>query len=524
MKVVKKSVLTLSILLLSISFVLVGCSEGNSKDSVLGGDKQPTATNNSGNESIPATQLKPYKLKLVYPGSIQPDQVKVQEAMNKILQPKINATIELMPIDWGQWDNKANLMIASREKFDIMFTAQWNGHAVNVSKGAFLPMNDDSLDKYGNLLKKHGQGIIDSLNPIFLEGAKINGKNYAVPTNKELAAQGGVIYRSDIAKELNLDMTKVKTIKDLEPILTSVKEKRPDMTPLFLRNGDNFNAHYIVQTDALGDASIPGVILKDQDKTKVVLTSDLDRYNETLKITRDFMKKGYINKDAATTSLGTGEALKSGNVFMVVVPLKPGKDAEMANGISLQGKLKQIEMTPKIVSTGETSGSMLGISTTSEDPERAMILINLLHTDKVLNNLLNFGIEGVHYEKVSDNIIKATDATKNYNPGASWMFGNQFLNYIWETEDPQKWDKFKEFNKDAKKSPGLGFTFNAEPVKTEVAALVNVGKEYDPPLDTGSVDSEKILPKYREKLKAAGLDKILAEKQKQLDAFLASKK
>ncbi|MHA6529877.1 ABC transporter substrate-binding protein [Paenibacillus sp. BAC0078] len=523
MKAVRRNVLVLLMLLLSLTLFLGGCGLSRGYGSEQGVVK-PEASSNTGSDSKPVTDQKPYKLKLVYPGSLQPDQAKVEEAMNKILQPKINATIELMPIDWGQWDNKANLMIASREKFDILFTAQWNGHAVNVSKGAFLPLNDDKLDKYGNLLKKYGQGILDSLNPTFLEGAKINGKNYAVPTNKELAAQGGVIYRSDIAKELGLDMAKVKTIQDLEPIFSAIKAKKPDMTPLFLRQGDSFNAHYILQTDALGDATIPGVILKDQDSAKVVKISDLDRYNETLKITRDYMKKGYVNKDAATTSLGTGDALKAGNVFMIVSSLKPGKDAEMANGINMQGKLKQIEMTAKTVSTGETAGSMLGISTTSDDPARAMMFINLLHTDKALNNLLNFGIEGVHYQKVSENIIKATDASKNYNPGASWMFGNQFLNYIWDTEDPQKWDKFKEFNKDAKKSPALGFTFNAEPVKTEVAALVNVGKEYDPALDTGSVDLEKVLPKYLEKLKAAGLDKILAEKQKQLDAFLASKK
>lgn len=515
MKARRRNVLGLFAFFLFLSSILTGCSGDNGSTNEAGSPSK--------GDSQSAVGQKTYKLKMVYPGSPQPDQAKVEEALNKILQPKINATIELMPIDWGQWDNKSNLMIASREKFDILFTAQWNGHAVNVSKGAFLPLNDDGLGKYGNLLKKYGQGVFDTLSPMFLEGAKINGKNFAVPTNKELAAQGGVIYRSDIAKELGLDMTRVKTIQDLEPIFSIVKEKRPDMIPLFLRQGDTFNAHYFAQTDALGDATIPCVILKDQDSTKVVKTSELDRYKETLKMTRDYMKKGFINKDAATTSLGTGDALKAGNVFMIVSPLKPGKDAEMANGINLQGKLKQIEMTAKTVSTGETAGAMLGISTTSDDPVRAMMLINLLHTDKELNNLLNFGIEGVHYRKVSDNIIKATDATKNYSPGASWMFGNQFLNYIWDTEDPQKWDKFKEFNKDAKKSPGLGFTFNAEPVKTEVAALVNVGKEYDPALDTGSVDPEKTLPKYTEKLKAAGLDKIQAEKQKQLDAFLASK-
>ena len=37
----------------------------------------------------------------------------------------------------------------------------------------------------------------------------------------------------------------------------------------------------------------------------------------------------------------------------------------------------------------------------------------------------------------------------------------------------------------------------------------------------GELDPEEALPKFNEELKAAGLDTIIAEKQAQLDAFLA---
>lgn len=513
MKAVRKSALVLLTTVFSLSLVLAGCA----KDQGSSGSSSPAPTSSgkpAETKAASGSDLKPYEVKLVYPGTAQPDQAKVEAAMNKILQEKINATIKLMPIDWGQWDNKVNLMIASHEQFDILFTAQWNGHAVNVGKGALMPLND--------LIDQYGKGITETLDPAFLEGAKINGKNYAVPTNKELAASGGVVYRSDIAKELGIDMSKVKTIQDLEPILKTVKEKKPEMTPLFLRDGDNLNSHYLAQYDALGDSTVPGVILKDGDSTTIVPKWDIPRYKEIIKVTRDYMQKGYINKDAATTQLSGQDALKSGNVFMVPSSLKPGKDSEVANATNLVGKLSQVEMTSRTIT--DTMGAMLGISVTSKDPARAMMIINLLHSDKQINNLLNFGIEGVHYTKVSDNIIKATDAAKNYAPGVAWEFGNQFLNYLFDNEDPQKWEKFKEFNKSGKKSPGFGFTFNSEPVKTQIAAAVNVQKEFDAALDTGSIDLDATLPKYQEKMKAAGIDKIIAEKQKQFDAFRSSKK
>ena len=39
----------------------------------------------------------------------------------------------------------------------------------------------------------------------------------------------------------------------------------------------------------------------------------------------------------------------------------------------------------------------------------------------------------------------------------------------------------------------------------------------------GAIDPEENIPKYIDELKAAGIDEIIAEKQKQLDAFLAAK-
>ena len=108
------------------------------------------------------------------------------------------------------------------------------------------------------------------------------------------------------------------------------------------------------------------------------------------------------------------------------------------------------------------------------------------------------------------------------NPGTAWMFGNQMNTYLWSNEDPQKWEKFKAFNESSTKSPALGFVWDPTNVKNEVAACANVKTEFNAPLFTGSIDPEKYLPQYIQKMKEAGLDKIIAEKQKQLDEWAAS--
>ncbi len=513
----------LLMLVMAVAMIVSACGGNNGNNGNNGGNSAETAApaNNGGNnaaeqpaaEEPAASDLKPYELSLYYPGTPQKDEKVVEEALNVLLKEKINATIDIIPIDWGAWDDKMNLMIASREKADIIFTAQWNGHAKNVAKGAFLDM--------GDLLAKHGQGAVAALDPAFLEGAKVNGKNYGLPANKELASVGGVVYNKKIADELGLDLSGVKTIADLTPILAQVKEKRPDLIPVYSIGG-MFNSHYFGNYDFLGDATIPGAILKDDTSTTVQAVEEMDRYKEYLAVARDWFTKGYINKDAATTQLSTADGWKAGNVFMTIEPLKPGKEVEVANAAGLTGQLEQIVLTNKTIATSETAGSMLGISSTSEDPERAMMFINLLHTDKEVNNMLNFGIKDVHYT-LNGEIMTATDKTADYAPGSAWMFGSMFLNYLWDSEDPDKWAKYTEFNQNAIVSPGLGFVFDSEPVKAEVGAMANVIKQYQRALETGSVDTDKVLPEYLAALKAAGLDKVIAEKQKQFDAFLASK-
>jgi putative aldouronate transport system substrate-binding protein len=241
---------------------------------------------------------------------------------------------------------------------------------------------------------------------------------------------------------------------------------------------------------------------------------------DLFKLMHKWYNAGYIRKDAAVVTDFMAE-LKSGNTFCVSQSLKPGKDAEMENSTGFPWV--QIDLTRPVMSNRETTGSMQAISVTSEQPELVMQFLELFNTDKFLNNLINFGVEGKHYVKKSANVISKGPDIDAYNPGTAWMFGNQFINYLWDNEDPKKWDKFKAYNDAALPLTSLGFNFDPEPVKTEIAACLNVYTEFIPQLETGTADPEELVPQAVEKFKAVGVDKIIAEAQKQYDAWLASK-
>ena len=248
----------------------------------------------------------------------------------------------------------------------------------------------------------------------------------------------------------------------------------------------------------------------------VVNQYESEEYKAAYQQMRDFYNKGYLRKDVAT--MKDGQSQKSnGQFFTFPVNLKPCYADEL--NILAQGKgftLAQVDVTDIYLTNA--LGSMQAISRTSKNPQRAAMFLELVNTDKYLNNLINFGVEGVDYEKVSDNVIKLIPDS-GYAPNMQWMYGNQFLNFLNETEAPDKWEQFEAFNAKAKQLPDFGFIFDETPVQTEVAATLNIVKEYNNVLKVGAVDPEKTLPEFLNKLREAGSETIVAEMQKQFDEF-----
>ncbi|MCL6458802.1 MAG: ABC transporter substrate-binding protein [Gorillibacterium sp.] len=506
----KRIVTTLLSTVLVTSIALTGC--GNNKDTEKGAD--PTAAASAGTSAVVSQEpaLDPVELSIYYPGTAQKDVAAVEEELNKQLKDKINATVKINAVDWGNWAQKINLMSASGEPFDLVFTAGWDNFSGNVAKGAFLDLTP-LIDEYASATKAQ-------MNPLLLSGTQVNGKNYAIPVEKEMASEFGVVLNKDLVDKYNFDITTVKSLKDLEPMLQTIKDKEPGIIPMW---GGKNNVS-LLPYEVIGNSAVPGAIQMD-GTTKVINQWETPEMQDILKLMKDWNAKGYFQKDPVTQK-DAGPSNKAGTTFAQWQQLTPGKDAVLSQ--QWGHPMVQIELTQPYTASGDLSGAMTAISRTSKNPERAMMLINLLHTDPQLLNTLIFGVEGKHYVKVNDTTIKVPDGMvagqTGYSPGNNYMFGSQFINALWDNEEPQKWEQYKAFNESAKPSKIVGFSYNSEPVKNEEAAIVNIYNAYIDGLSTGVIDYEKELPVFIDKMKKAGLDKVIAEKQKQIDEFLQTQK
>ena len=128
------------------------------------------------------TAEKPVELIWYTIGTPQKDVDKVEEEINKYTAEKIGVTVDMKMIDFGDYNQKMQVMATSGEPMDILFTSSWAfDYVQNARKGAFMELDE--------LIESHGKGIKDAIDPAFLEGSKVDGHNYAIPANKELPAQ-----------------------------------------------------------------------------------------------------------------------------------------------------------------------------------------------------------------------------------------------------------------------------------------------------------------------------------------------
>lgn len=101
-----------------------------------------------------------------------------------------------------------------------------------------------------------------------------------------------------------------------------------------------------------------------------------------------------------------------------------------------------------------------------------------------------------------------------------WLMPNQFITHTWEGDNPDLWENIKNFNDSAQKSATSGFAFGTSNVATEITSVQNVYEEYQMSIEYGFVDPVTAIPEMNDKMMEAGLDKIIEEKQTQLDEWV----
>lgn len=401
-----------------------------------------------------------------------------------------------------------------------MYSANWAGYGDQALKGGFLELTDE-------LLSTTMPMTWEAMPQVSWDQAKVDGKLYMVPHNNQESVEKLILYREDLRKKYDLPV--INSPETYATYLKAIAKNEKGIIPFTPETGDwklhNLDRVLLKQNNDWNmlDFDLPLGFKLTDEKGQIFNVYETPEFKELLT----------YYKDLADNNAWSKNVLNSKNDHMQ--DFKEGKTASVTHNLgTLASKMAEIrrdkpEMEVALADINPNNKKSQAIATqngtsihaTSENPERALMFIDLMQNDKELHNLMMYGIVGTHYEPIGDDKYKSTDKSANYTGFSNWSF-NSSLNRQDDSFPQEASDLTKVWDEAVHHYPLETFVFNNASVKTEVANVSNVMLRYAIPLEYGMIkDIDKGIAELNKQIKAAGIEKIQQEMQSQIDTFLA---
>lgn len=442
----------------------------------------------------------------------------VQDAVNEITIPEIGVEVEFMTVPIGEMATKLGLLVSGNQQIDLVVTGLLTTPANLASEGLIQPITQ--YVEGSESLMKLADGIINA--------CKVNGEIYCYPGSTANGTQVTFFYDADLAAQYNIRMPdRLESEEDWNTLFAQVKDSGMEQYAISL--GDGVACEYEWSAfDPLGDNAYNsyGVIMADGDGKTVENYFATDAYKQKCKMHRAWYEAGYCVPDSISNGYTTSDTMTQGAIFGFVSNGGVGMSAAYWSKIT--GKnIAGIPMADISTTSDNIINFSWGVSSSCEQPQKVIDFLELLYTNTDLMNLMNYGIEGTHYvTNEGSQIISYPEGVDATNCG----YGNFVGTYGDNSRIYQREPLTDEFVKNisdymhpnATPSKFLGYTFDPSNVSTEITAVTAVVGQYAPALECGTVDPDQMIPEFIDALNAAGMEKIIAENQAQLDAWLAA--
>ncbi len=306
-------------------------------------------------------------------------------------------------------------------QIDIIMIADYDKYLEYADKGWLYNLDDT--------IKNASKKLTDYIYPAILESAKINGTYYAVPNNKAVSSEGTyMIVDKALAKEFELDASKVDSIYDLKSFFAWVKENKADVTPI-AGNYDALDVAYM-NVDCASRAFTEEFSLVGKYGSDTVADAESlfanENYKKDLLSMAEMKFAGYFgdaNAESFAAAIKTGDALSM---------------AEYSENYEI------IALDSVYGEASELCSSMFAVSKFTNNFDRVMEVITLLNTDEELRNLLQYGIEEINYEL--DEETGALIRLNNDYMMDIYKTGNVYMAYPEEGMPLNIWEMAKKQN------------------------------------------------------------------------------
>ena len=493
MKKVQK-ILCLTLTLLMSAAAFSSCADSSKDSSKSTSDKEGVKT-----------------LNILYPGD-ETDRMTefLDNEFADIMKEELNLKVNMTFVPWDQYWEQKDIMLAAQEDIDLY----WDGLpdlSTMVNKKQCIALDD--------LIEQYGQDMLKVLPMEQIQGGQIGGVTYGIPTAyaPSSAMFQLVCVRQDILEAVG--MTEITKPEDLKEFAKKAKEQFPEMKgggdPIFkplTRYYADEQYHWIASQD---------LVVFGEESNKAYSYYETEAFQKLSKFNRELSLEGLYNDDVTIKYNERDSRMQSGLYLWVEGSL--GKENEIIDAVKQnapEAVLKSYLLAPeKPKYVNAAGGEVICIPNSSKNPEGAIRFLNWLYTSQDNYNMALYGVKDVDYT-IEDGRISRINGDEFFY---EWMFRNKNYQMFGPETDQAFIDEYAQWDDNAALSESFGFAFNNEKVKDTETKLNEAAKSLAA-IRSGFVDFDTEYPKAIAELKAAGIDEYVAEVQRQLDEFLASKK
>ncbi len=446
-------------------------------------------------------------------GTVFPGEEDVETALNDYLV-SINAGVKADIVQINMGDLSTELTLALSDNTNPLDIFCWRFYSTldGCVKNEQCISLEPYLEEYADMWESFPEKVLMT--------QQIDGVQYAVPSVDSYGTYEVYMLRKEIAEELGIadrDGEEI-TLEEMTQIMKDAKAIHPEYAYMINTNDDPVQG-----LDSLGNGDWLGVLMnRGVGTTEIVNYYETEEFRDFCNLMKEWNEAGLLCDDPLNNSM----TIEQYNNDVAAGCYVGGYSAEYIKTlVSYTHESVQYKLTDLV----GTSASVLGgwmVSSVCKTPDAAMKLLYLMTTDETVARFFILGVEGKHYTVDENGIARYPEgvdsSNSEWNMNCPWFWPNQCLSLPLETDFTGYYTDMLEAPKNAQFSNAMGFIFDSTNVYDQLAACSTVVAEYRPALLYGLVDVDEYLAKFNEELKAAGIDDIIAEEQKQFDAFLAA--
>ncbi|HPF87587.1 MAG TPA: ABC transporter substrate-binding protein [Candidatus Limiplasma sp.] len=455
----------------------------------------------------------------------------VLAVFNEKLTEAINAEIQIQWIEWADWQTKYQLALAMQDgSIDLVGTAtDWLYAWDNARNGGFLALSDEMLQTYA-------PKTYASVSQEHWDMCKYNGEIYFCPEdNYAQWTNHGFMYRGDWATAAGIEDGDINSWEDLGVYFQYIKDTYPDVIPW---DADGSGSSYSPQvaggylTDKLGLIGLEGLSVslfygtKDDPYTLSRAFIEGDTLVDFAKQMKAWADAGYWREDVLNYSGDVTDELEEGLTGAHQHHTQTWRSERVTMEKEQPGSDLRFfwfgEESDALVALNITHGAM-AVAGQSKNPERALMAYDLIRNDETFYRLFNYGIEGEQYI-IQDGYLARPDGYDSTLDGVSfdyWWGRNDDLEIRSSEVDWTAYDALctEEYDPVKIDYPYGKLVFDTDSISVEMDNISNVYNTYMPVITFGKDDDpEAYVAEFRQALIDAGIEDVMAEVQRQIDA------